>query len=213
MRLVDLTLPFPDESGNGPTVRLERKPIAPKDCPSYFAEVFHFRHDSMVGTYVDFPGHIEDTHDGVDAANAPLADLFRVDATVIHLDRADGSGVIGVDELRGACDGAVAGRAVIVNALGRRRFDEIVYRSVYLGADAVGWLVDSGVHILVSDVYESDDRPQRVFESLFAAGALAVCNPVNLHELTAPRVKLTVLPLRVPLATQLPCRVVAEAPE
>jgi kynurenine formamidase len=103
------------------------------------------------------------------------------------------------------------GGALIVNALGTRRFDEIEERSVYLARQAAEWIVETGVHLLVSDVYESDTDPQNNFPALFGGGVSTVCCPVNLHELTTPRVRLTALPLRFPGVTQLPCRLLAEA--
>jgi len=150
------------------------------------------------------------TDDGADAATVPAEQLYRLEATVIHLDRPDGSGKIGAAELAPACPGDVAGDALIINALGSRRFDEIAERSVYLGREAVQWIVGSGVTVLVSDVYESNTDPQDVFLDLFAGGVHTVCCPVNLGALTASRVRLTVLPLRFTGVTQLPCRVIAE---
>lgn len=209
MMLIDLTLPAPATQGGVPTCQLEERPLMAGDLP-YTAVVCHFRHDSMAGTYVDFPGHIRVTDDGLDAVTYPLERLYRVSAAVVHLDRASGSGRIGAAELAAACPDTGGVAALIVNALGPRRFDEIEYRSVYLGRDAVRWIIDAGFHLLVSDVYESDADPQKVFNDLFAAGISTVCCPINLHRLDRPTARLTVMPLRFAGATQLPCRVVAE---
>jgi kynurenine formamidase len=209
MRLIDLTLPIEPQQNGQPTASLDKWPIT-RGQWRYVANVYHFRHDSMAGTYLDFPGHIEHTDDGAEAADFPLEKLFRVPATVIRLDRASGSGKIGAEELAGACPGAFAGEAVILNALGPRRFDQVAFRSVYLGTEAAKWLIDGGVRLVISDVYESDEEPQGVFQAFFAAGVLTVCQPINLDKLTAPKVKLSVLPLRFAGVTQLPCRVVAE---
>jgi len=207
--MIDLTLPAPAMQGGQPTCHVEERRLMAGDLP-YTAIICHFRHDSMAGTYIDFPGHILETDDGLDAVTYPLEKLFRVTAAVARLDRASGSGRIGAKELSGACPRADKPGALIVNALGLRRFDEIVYRSVYLGRDAVRWIIDSGFHLLVSDVYESDSDPQKVFNDLFAAGVSTVCCPINLHRIDRPIVKLTALPLRFAKATQLPCRLLAE---
>jgi kynurenine formamidase len=132
---------------------------------------------------------------------------------VIHLARADGSGAIGPDELQAACSAGPVGPGLILNALGPVRFDQVRERSVYLASPAVRWIIDQGVRLFVSDIFESNEQPQGVFETFFAARVLTVCQPIRLDELTSPRVKLTVLPLRVERATQLPCRVVAEVEE
>ena len=176
----------------------------------YTAWVYKLHMSSMSGSYMDFPGHIRETDDGRDAADWAIHALYRVPAAVVHLDRADGSGGIGADELREACPAVAAGGGLIINALGGRRFDEIQERSVWLQSDAVGWIVGQGVRLLVSDVYESSSDPQNVFFELFDAGVVTVCLPVNLHRIDVPRVRVTALPARIPGVTQLPCRVVAE---
>ena len=209
MAIIDLTLPVPCEEDGHPTLRTEQWHITTGRAP-FDALVHWFHHGSMAGTYIDFPTHIRQTDDGSDAANYPPERLYRVEATVIRLDRADGSGAVHADELQRAAHLAAACGALILNALGARRFDEIEERSVWLAADAVQWIVAQGVHLLVSDVYESNADPQDVFLHLFRAGVATVCCPVNLHQLDAPRVRVTALPLRFPGATQIPCRLVAE---
>jgi kynurenine formamidase len=215
MKLVDLTLTIPNREREKRSLKgawYERRTVkeAAWKFPGYTAMIYYLSHWGMAGTYVDFPGHIKETDDGSDADNYPLDRLYRVSAGVIHLDRADGSGKISARELRAHSRTRTRGGALIVNALGQRRFDQIAERSVYLGKDAVQWIISTGVHILVSDVYESNTDPQNVFPDLFAAGILTVCLPVNLHLLTAARVRLSVLPLRFAAVTQLPCRAVAE---
>jgi kynurenine formamidase len=209
MRFIDLTLPAPDQQAGEPTCRLDEWHLKAGPMP-YTAMIYHYRHNSMAGTYIDFPGHIKETDDGLDAITYPLEKLYRVKAAVIHLNRRSGSGRIGAEELCAACPPGKGAGALILNALGKQRFDEIVERSVYLGKDAAEWIIDSGFHLLVSDVFESNTDPQQVFNMLFARGVSTVCCPINLHELNRPLVKLTALPLRFTTATQLPCRVVAE---
>ncbi len=209
MRLIDLTLPAPEQQAGELTCRLDEWHLKAGPLP-YTAMIYHYRHNSMTGTYIDFPGHTSETDNGLDALNYPLEKLYRVKATVIHLSRPSGSGRIGARELSAACPPGQAGGALILNALGRRRFDDIVERSVYLGKAAVEWIVDAGFHLLVSDVFESNTDPQQVFNLLFAYGVSTVCCPINLHQINQPVVKLTALPLRFARATQLPCRVVVE---
>ena len=215
MPLIDLTLPIPpiDDAQTvfvGPHTVNETVTSEEWALRGCTGRVFAFDHWGMAGTYIDFPGHIKETDDGSDAENYPLDRLCGISAAVIRLDREDGSGPIGADELAGACPVDVAGGALIVNALGTRRFDEIGWRSVYLRKDAVQWIIGTGIHLLVSDVYESDTDPQNVFFDLFGAGISTICCPINLDRLLSPVVRLTALPLRFPHVTQLPCRVVAE---
>ncbi len=202
---VDLTLSIPAQPADGTAV------VTPEELriQNYTGMVYHFRHDSMAGTYIDFPGHIKETADGFDAANYPMGKLFRVEATVIHLDRAGGSGAVTAAELAAACPKPFRGQALVLNALGARRFDAIESRSVWLGRDARRWIIERNIHLLVSDIYESKTL-EGVFLDLFGAGITTVCLPINLSALTTPYVRLTALPVRFETVTQLPCRVVAE---
>ena len=207
--LIDLTLPAPAEQSGEPTCRLDEWHLTSGSL-AYTAMVYHFRHDSMAGTYIDLPGHIKESDDGLDAVSYPLDKLYRVPTAVIHLDRDSGSGRIGAAEIEAACPPLRGDGALILNALGTRRFDEIIERSVYLGRDAVEWIAHAGFHLLVSDVFESNTDPQQVFNTLFARRVSTVCHPINLHRISRPLVRLTALPLCFAGATQLPCRAVAE---
>ncbi len=176
----------------------------------YTALVYDFRIHSMAGTYLDLPGHIVETDDGEDAGSIPLEKLYRLRAPVIRLDRETGSGGVTAAELREALPAPLdPGDALIINALGEKRFDGIEERSVFLSRDAVAWLIEKRIGMLVSDIYESRQL-HGVFYDLFGAGISTVCCPVNLHSLPPGPVRLTVLPLRAAGVTQIPCRLVAE---
>lgn len=212
MRIVDLTLPVYAIQRGHETARLEELPLK-STVNAYTGMIYHFHHDSMTGTYIDFPGHIKETDDGMDAENYPLGKLYRVPATVIHLNRVSGSGGISAAELASACPVPVKGGALVVNALGKLRFDEIEHRSVFLAKDAVRWIIATGIHLFVSDVYENQKMNEGVFVELFHHGISTVCLPINLDRIDRPQFKLTVLHARFPRVTQLPCRVVAELPD
>jgi len=205
MKLIDLTLPINSDSDEVEGLREEAL-----DLKRYTAMIHYFNHSGMAGTYIDFPGHIRETDDGQHAANYPAEKLFRVDTTVIRLDRESGSGKISAEELQQHCPHPIHGGALLLNALGTRRFDEIEQRSVYLAREAAEWIVETGIHLFVSDVYESNTDPQDVFLHLFRAGIATVCCPINLHQLAGPSILLTALPLRFQGVTQLPCRILAE---
>ncbi len=211
MPLIELSMPVTDSQDKRNRVcRIENKQL-PVDTAGarYTGMIYDFEFGSMAGTYVDFPGHIKELNDGKDAANYPLEKLFRIDAAVIRLDKPDRSGEVTAEELKQACETEVEGGALIVNALGGRRYDAIEERSVYFSHDAIGWIVSTGIHLIVSDIYESK-AIHGVFYRFFENGISTVCLPVNMHLLTQPKVKLTVLPLPFPNVTQLPCRVIAE---
>ena len=176
----------------------------------YTGVIYEFKMGSMAGTYIDFPGHIAETDDGQDAYNYPLEKLYCRRAAVIRLDRWDGSGGVTASELAAACPVKIQpGDALIVNALGDRQFYDIENRSVFFEMDAVEWIIEQGVELLVSDIYESQAL-LGVFLKLFKAGISTVCRPVNLHKLEDAEVKLTIMPLPLRGVTQIPCRLVAE---
>jgi kynurenine formamidase len=220
MKIIDLSLPIRSGPSAEDTGRLGLDQSAQIDTREvrlsiadgsfYTARVHRFAFGGMYGTYVDFPSHVARTDDGSDAATVDPARLFRVPATVVHLDRASGSGGISAGEIESAAPAGGPREALIINALGARRFDTIDPRSVHLTMDAVRWIIDRGVRLLISDVYERATQPEGVFVQLFTAGIFTVCNAVDLHRLTAPAVRVTVLPLPIAGATQAPCRVIAE---
>ena len=89
MGLIDLTLSIPQTCEGERIFEIEERPLRGGGRP-YTGMIYHFAHDGMVGTYIDLPGHVKETDDGVDAASFPIESLFRVEATVIHLDRESG---------------------------------------------------------------------------------------------------------------------------
>ncbi len=175
----------------------------------YTGVVYQYTTGSMMGTYIDFPGHIKETDDGMTAANFPIERLYRIPAAVIHLDRADGSGGVSGEELERSWGGRPDTPAIIINALGRKNPHDIRLRSVFLDHSALDWIIGCGCKFLVSDIFESVAL-HGVFLKLFQHGVSTLCEPVNLAALTAPEVKLTVLFPPVPGLTQIPCRAIAE---
>ena len=208
MKLIDLSLPMPSRQEGRETVVSRTLKIGSAD-KAYHALVYDFVFGSMAGTYIDLPGHIVETDDGGDSLNFPPEKLFRVKSAVIHLDKIDGDGPVSSEELEAACGRNKTVPALVINALGRKRFDEIEERSVYLAQDAVSWIIARGVRLLVSDIYESK-AIEGVFYRLFDAGTATVCHPVNLHLLKAGQSRITVFFLPFAGATQVPCRLVAE---
>ena len=206
MTCVDLTL---RGIGRKTAPEIETRHVALRSAATaYTGVVYTTTSSSMVGSYIDFPGHILETDDGVRADNVDLADFYRMDASVIHLDRADGSGGIDAAELEKAFGGVPDTPVVILNALGARGPMDIAPRSVWLTMDAVDFLIRSKCRILVSDVYESKAL-EGVFLKLFRAGVSTVCEPDHLSQLTARKVKLTISFVKFPV-TQIPCTLVAE---
>jgi len=188
----------------------EREVRISSEGTTYTGLVYDFQMNSMGGTYIDLPGHIRETADGYDLQNYPVEKLYRLDAVVIRLDRQDKSGAVRAEDLAVSCPRNLAGcRAMIINALGNKRFDDIEERSVYLSDDSVQWIIESGVHMLISDIYESK-AIHGVFLSLFSAGVATVCCPVNMHLIKSDYCKVSVFTVPAKSVTQMPCRLIAE---
>jgi kynurenine formamidase len=208
MNITDLTWDFVGERF-APEIKKEELFLQSGNT-QYTGVVYTFTHDGMSGTYIDFPGHIAETDNGVTAENYPVNDLYRIKADVVRLHKKSGEGAVTAEDLEKAlCCGEEKGKALIINALGEKNPRDIEERSVYLSHCAVEWIVKNKYTILVSDIYESQAL-HGVFLKLFAAGISTVCMPVNLYKLPAKQVLLTVLFAKMPSVTQLPCRVVAE---
>ena len=206
MTYVDLTADFRGRKTE-PEI-IQREVPLKSDKTEYTGVVYNISTSTMMGSYIDFPGHIKETDDGVNGANADLADFTGMSATVIHFDRANQPGGITAADLENACGGVPDTQAVIINALGSVGSFEIPPRSVYLTLDAVEWLKKTPCKLLVSDVYESTAL-EGVFLKLFESGISTVCEPANLHKLPSGKVKLTVHFAKIPI-TQLPCTLTAE---
>lgn len=208
MNIVDLTWDF---NGERFAPEMKKKEILLQSgLTKYTGIVYTFKHDSMSGTYIDFPGHIAETDDGMDAAKFPVEDLYRIRTDVIRFHKESGDGAVTAEDLEKALPAnRKKGKALILNALGKKNPRDIEARSVYLSMDAVEWIIKSGYKLIVSDIYESQAL-HGVFLKLFEAGISTVCIPVNLYKLPEKPVLLTVLFARMPGVTQLPCRAVAE---
>ena len=206
MAYVDLTADF---RGRKVLPEIVQREVALKsDKTEYTGVVYNISTSTMMGSYIDFPGHIKETDDGVNGANSDLADFTNMSAAVIRFDRAGEPGGITAEDLENAYGGVPDTQAVIINALGSVSSFDIPPRSVYLTLDAVEWLKKTPCKVLVSDIYESTAL-EGVFLKLFEGGISTVCEPANLHKLPAGKVKLTVHFAKIPI-TQLPCTLVAE---
>ncbi len=207
MTLVDLTADFRGWDDVLPEIKTELVPLK-SDSTAYTGVIYNLNTSTMMGSYIDFPGHIRETDNGVNGANVAMADFYRMDAAVIHFDLAGSHYGITAADLEKAYGGVPDTPAVIINALGSTRSFDIEQRSVYLTMDAVAWLKKTPCRVLVSDVYESTAL-EGVFLELFRGGIATVCEPANLHKLTAGKVKLSIMFSKIAV-TQLPCALLAE---
>lgn len=200
MKLIDLTLPWSSIETKEKLVPLKSESTA------YTGVVYDFRLNSMTGTYIDFPGHIRETSDGMHAGSFPLSDLYRVPATLLRPKRS-GSGITAA-ELAEALGKLPATPCIVIHGKAGTNIP-LISREIYLTMESVGWIIDSGCRLLVSDTYESE-RLDGVFLKLFRAGISTVCMPVNLDKLTSQVMKITVFTPLMDGIVQIPCRIAAE---
>lgn len=207
MKIINITSPtVGDEGYRKVTFTEKRVPISSASGGTkYTGMVWDVEEDSMAGSYIDLPGHILETDDGVRASNVDAGLFYRQPATVLHFD--SDTGPVTPEDLKKALNGREVRDFLIINALGKRNPLDIPLRSIYLDMDAVDWIISTGCRCLVSDIYESK-RLDGVFLKLFKAGVSAVCMPFNLFELPDD-VLLTVAFPRWP-TTQIPCVLLAE---
>jgi kynurenine formamidase len=204
--MIDLTLNL-NEGNNSLNVVTHGVNLKSQNT-EYTGVIHDFSFNSMTGTYIDFPGHIKETDNGDDAENYPLEKLYRRKATVIRFDKESESGGVSKEEFIATVPNGVDTPILVINALGSKRFDAITERSVFLTMEAVEWICSLGIEIIISDIYESTAL-EGVFLKLFENNISTVCFPVNLHKLALYDYEITILPLKIPKAVQIPCRVMA----
>ena len=207
--LINLTREFISEYTEA-KISLEHFPLD-SDQTKYTGEIWHFACDSMVGTYLDLPGHILETDDGQRGSNLDLADFYRVPTTILHLNRYSNSGAVTANDLHKANGGKdKVNRFLIVHALAEQLAPhDVEWRSVYLDSSAVQWIIDSGCKVLISDVYESE-KLEGVFLQLFKAGVSTVCEPVNLYKLKDCQEPLITIAFQPLPTAQIPITLLAE---
>ena len=207
MALYDLTDSFPEGYADK-YIRLREVPLQSAKT-KYTGMVYDLELNSMHSSYIDFPGHIRETDDGVTSENASMEEYYRVRCSRIRMDRESGSGAVSGSDLEKAFGGKISTPALMINALGEKEPTDIEERSVYLDDSAVEWIIASGVRLLLSDIYESQAL-EGVFLKLFSAGVTCVCMPRRMSLVKENEFLLSVIFMNVPGVTQIPCRILAE---
>ncbi|MDD3725872.1 MAG: cyclase family protein [Candidatus Ratteibacteria bacterium] len=206
MKIIDLTLDIKKEEYTTSIVKI------PVSEQTYRGVIHNFTLSSMSGTYIDFPGHIEEFKDGIDAGNCPLEKLFMVDATLIRLERKGKGREISVAELEET--GIKVNTGCLIIDTGWEKEHHFDATDIYFyGKDAIRWIASQSIHLFISDVYENHSEPRGIFVEFFKAGISTVCIPINLWKINKEKIKVCVLPLKIPGAVQVPCRLIAIVPE
>jgi len=213
MRIIDITgvtydgmwtygPPYPD-------VKVEEIPV-PK-WVSYPTYSWKFTLGGQTGTYLETGLHVRRGRPAV--IDIPLETLINREAVVLKVpDKEHKQDSISVDDLERCGVDIRKGDALLVS-IGRDRKwrdPDYVTDSPYLRQAAADWLIDHEPFLIGGDWPRMDswETPQGFFPRFFEKGILLLAPVINLGRVTRPRVKLTVLPMKVEASAAAPARAI-----
>lgn len=185
-------------------------PLKQADGKEYLGMCTGFSSCSSSGSYIDFPGHIDITDNGVNAGTVNILDYYRQKACLIRPEL-NSSGGITAEALQKACQGMPSDvKILIVDGLKLQEDIDPPSGSSYFELETADVLARMNLTCLVADSYEKKNY-EGVFYQLFRRGLPCVCAPTKLWLLPEKEIfTLSVIFLPVPGAMQTPCRLIAE---
>jgi len=201
-----------------PKIHIQPLPPVPWADGPVYCEIFEGLH-SQTGTYLETPAHyLGNGHlNAYPLIDVPAEKLVDIPCTVLHLGiwdkdpKGDRRGIT-VSDLE-ACSNAgyiQEGDAILFSTgWGKYWMDEeFIKASPYITKEAMRWLIDKKPFILGGDSprWENMQKPEGFFPDFYQANILMLAPCVNLEQVTAPRCKLTALPLKVSRTSCAPCR-------
>jgi kynurenine formamidase len=210
MKIIDLTKPIAKERKGQPTSEKYYLPLPVKE-KTYQGVLYHLNLNGMSGTYLDFPGHIEEFEDNTHAGNYPLDKLCMLDTTLIRLEKDYSQN----REITAADLQAVwvepRGEVLILHTLGDKNDSDFNLDTIpYFGQSAITWLMDKllqyNIKIFAADVYEKRPDLQGIFVELFKNHIFTICCMRHLNQLQETYAKSCIAPLIMDDVTQIPCR-------
>lgn len=218
MRILDITGPtYTGMWTYGPPypeVAIEEIPI-PGWVP-YETYSWKFTLGGQTGTYLETGLHVRRGRPGV--SDIPVASLVDRDAVVLRVaGKEHRDDFITRAELE-ACNAPIREGDCVFIAVGRDakwRECDYVTDSPYVLAEAMDWVIDQKPFLVGGDWPRMDswENPQKWFHRLFDEGILLLAPVVNLTRVTRPRVKLTVLPMKVEQSAAAPARAILVEPD
>lgn len=201
-----------------PKFKIKPLPKVPWVEGDVFCEIFEGMH-SQTGTYLETPAHFFGNDKCYLLIDVPVEKLLNIDCVVLNIepknpDNRSGRSKITVEDLEKSSNSKYIkeGDAILVgNYWGKYWMDpRFLDNSPYFSYDAMMWLIGKKPFILGSDIarWENLDKPEGFFSEFYKADILMLAPCVNLEKVTQPRVKLTVLPLKIPGTSSTPCRAV-----
>ena len=170
---------------------------------------WRFELGAQTGTYLETSLHM--FREGPPLIEVPLDTLFMRDAVILRLP-GEPNRRLEPEDLE-ACGVQVRpGDAVIVATGWDSHWDkpDFVSDCPYFSYGAMRWILDREPFLMAGDMprFDSWQEPQGFFREFFEQGLLLLAPLVNLGAVTADRVKLTALPLRIEETCAAPCRAV-----
>lgn len=222
MKVTDIT----GEIKNGmwnyeePFPRVSIKPLGqvPWAGCKVFCEVFEGLH-SQTGTYIETPAHYFGNDKCYLAADIPVEKLLNIRCTILKPNKADftireDSFPI-TEEMLAECPGSDSiceGSAILVGTgWGSRWMDpSFLEHSPYFTRGAMNWLISKKPFLLGTDFprWENLKKPEGFFKDFYNADILMLAPCVNLEKIMGINALLTVLPLKIPGTSCVPCRAV-----
>ena len=174
----------------------------------------------LCGTYVETPAHYLGYENSYLIDDVPLEKLVNLDCVVLNVRNPgkDGAGrmVVDLPDLL-ACGNAEAIRPGDALLVGVGWGDEKWFSqehfpcSPYFTYEAFMWLLEKSPCVIGTDTssWENLSSPAGFFDAFYKQDILMLAGLRNLAAVTAPRVKLSILPLRVENSCASPCRAFA----
>jgi kynurenine formamidase len=174
---------------------------------------------ALTGTYVETPAHYKGYENSYLIAEVPLEKLVNLPCTVLNVTSAkkdkNGRLRIELDDLKKCknADSIQENDAILVGVgWGEKMWRDQQHfpMSPYFSYDAFMWLLSKKPCLIGSDTSCWDDlqNPSGLFEKFYEEDILMLAGLTNLKMVTADRVLLTVLPLKVENSCASPCRAI-----
>ena len=211
-RLVDLTHVIVPETGARP-VRIERVP-APHAVPEGMWYIMHSLTMPLnhVGTHIEAPYHVRP--EGMDVSQIPLEALCG-SAAVLDLTGVPADGVVTRADMERAAEPAGGLRQGDI-ALLRFDYDFDAENTRHFEAEAIGYLVESGVKLVGTDLLGIElpaDDPRLIDQhnhhQILDNDICLIEQVAHLDQLTQPRVTVFALPIPIQGLDSFPTRVIA----
>jgi arylformamidase len=222
MKVIDITGPLVNGmwtfGQEFPLLNITKKSGRSEGFGEYFYTVIDGLH-ALSGTYIETPAHSLGYDKSFLINDVPVEKLTNVDCVVLYVEKdiSDPSKKIQItlEDLK-KCPNSeyiCPGDAIIVGCgWDKYWMDDIHFNSCspYFTYDAMMWLINKKPSILGTDTpsWEDLDDPAGFFPSFYAENILMLAPTANLKAITKPRVKLTVLPIKIENSCAAPCRAV-----